>query len=59
MLVENVTSDLAFVVKGCNLCKCVKIRMKGREVGCQDSLCSIAAPGYSVYTLGAYLAVPT
>lgn len=53
MLVDNVTSDLTFAVKGCNWCKCVKIRMRGKEMGSQDSSCSTAALGYPGYTLGA------
>lgn len=52
MLVGNVTSDLVFAVKGCNWCKCVKIRLRGKEMGSQDSSCSTAALGYPGYTLG-------
>lgn len=51
MLVDKVTSHLLFVVKGCTWCKSVEIRIGDRETGSWDSQYSIAASGYSGYTL--------
>lgn len=45
ILVNNITSDLEFLVKGCNWCNCVKIRISVRELGSQDRLYTVA--GYS------------